>query len=174
MSPLVPASSTPTTLRWRPVVVAGLAAGAIDILYACAFWFVRTGTAPRRIVQSVAAGLMGPAAFAAGSASAALGLFLHFGIALVVAVVFAVGARRWPRLVDQPWRSGALYGLVVYAVMNGVVLPLSAAGPPAGDPLWIALTLAVHALGIGVPVALGARAALRPGAFRRHEAAGLR
>lgn len=146
---------------WAPVVVAGLVAGAIDIGYAAAFWFVRAGTPPRRIFQSVAAGLLGPAAFTGGTSSAALGLLLHFGIALVVAVVFAVAARAWPRLVRQPWRWGVLYGLAVYVVMTYVVVPLSAAGGGgAGDPLWMSLTVLVHAFGIGVPVALGARAAL--------------
>jgi uncharacterized membrane protein YagU involved in acid resistance len=150
------------TIAWRPVLVAGVVAGAIDIGYACGFWVVRAGTPPTRILQSVAAGLLGPAAFVGGLAAAALGLLLHFAIAVVVAVVFVTTARRWPALARQPWRWGLLYGLAVYVVMNHVVVPLSAAGGGgAGDPLWVSLTVLVHAVGIGVPVAFGAQRALR-------------
>jgi hypothetical protein len=47
--------------------------------------------------------------------------------------------------------------------MNYVVVPLSAAGPGSKDPTWIALSILVHALLVGVPIALFARrAALRP------------
>lgn len=143
------------------MLVAGLVAGAIDIGYACAFWYIRAGTAPQRIFQSVAAGVLGPSAFTGGASTAGLGLLLHFGIALVVAIVFALAALRVPRLARQPWRWGILYGIAVYAVMNYVVVPLSAAGGGgAGNPLWVTLTVLVHAFGIGVPVALGARVAL--------------
>jgi hypothetical protein len=45
--------------------------------------------------------------------------------------------------------------------MNLVVLPLSAAGPGSKDPLWVTLSVAVHALLIGVPIALFARRALQ-------------
>ena len=43
--------------------------------------------------------------------------------------------------------------------MNYVVVPLSAAGPGSKDPLWIGLSVAVHVLLIGVPIALFARRA---------------
>ena len=152
--------STPG-LRWPYVWLAGLVAGAIDITYACAFWGLRAGVRPGRIFQSVSAGMLGPSAFTGGSTTALLGLALHFGIALSVAVVYALAARADVRLVRQPWRWGAAYGFLVYGVMNGVVLPFSAAGPASRDRLWIGLTIAVHVFGIGVPCALGARAALR-------------
>ena len=57
-------------------------------------------------------------------------------------------------------RSSGSYGLALYCVMNFVVLPLSAAGPGSKDPLWIALGVAVHALMVGIPIALASRRAL--------------
>lgn len=45
--------------------------------------------------------------------------------------------------------------------MNYVVVPISAAGPGSRDPLWIALTIAVHVVLIGIPIALFARRAVR-------------
>jgi len=141
------------------VLAGGFVAGAIYIGYACAFWAAAADVAPQRILQSVAAGAMGSAAFEGGDRTAALGLALHFFIALSVAVVYFAAARRWRPLIDRPWLLGMAYGVVVYLVMQLVVVPLSAAAPGSRDPLWTALSVLVHAVGIGVPSALGSRAA---------------
>lgn len=149
---------------WLWVALGGVAAGAIDIAYACAFWAIRAGVAPSRIFQSVAAGLLGrEAAVAGGAPTAALGLALHFFIATVVAVVYYQAARYAPVLWHRPWLFGTLYGVGVYGVMNYIVVPLSRAGGGGGRPivLWVVLSIVVHAVGIGIPVALAARAALR-------------
>lgn len=146
---------------WLLVLTGGLVAGTLDILYACIFWAVKADVPPERIFQSVAAGLLGEVSFAGGSSTAALGLALHYFIALAIAVAYFLIARRWPLLWQRPWLSGAAYGLLVYIVMNFVVVPLSAAASGPKDPLWISLTVVVHALFIGVPCALFARLALR-------------
>ena len=139
------------------VLAGGLIAGILDIAYACAFWLTKADVPPARILQSVAAGLLGDASFRGGAATAALGLALHLVIATTMAVAYAVAARRWPALIDRPWRCGVAYGLTLYVVMNHVVVPLSAASAGSRDPLWIWLTVAVHALLIGVPIALAVR-----------------
>ena len=147
------------------VVLGGVAAGVIDIAYACIFWAIKSGVRPSRIFQSVAAGLLGrQAAVAGGASTAALGLALHFFIALSVAVVFYVAARYAEGLWRRPWTFGSLYGVAVYGVMHYIVVPLSAAGGgriAAFDLVWDGLSIVVHAFGVGVPVALAARAALR-------------
>jgi hypothetical protein len=153
---------------WMIVALGGVVAGAIDITYAWLFWFVKAGVAPRRIFQSVAAGLLGrEAAVAGGWPTAALGLLLHFFIAVTVAFVFYAAARYAPALWRRPWIWGPLYGVAVYGVMTYVVVPLSRAGGGGGRPdaLWITLSIAIHAFGIGLPVALAARAALRSSAL---------
>lgn len=147
------------------VAAGGLAAGVIDMTYACTFWAIKAGVRPTRIFQSVAAGLLGrQAAVAGGASTAALGLALHFFIALTVAVVYYTGARYAEALWRRPWMFGSLYGVGVFGVMHYVVVPLSAArggGVAPFDLLWDGLSIVVHAFGIGVPVALAARAALR-------------
>ena len=80
-------------------------------------------------------------------------------IALSISVVYYLVATRWPLLQQRPVLCGAAYGLLLYGVMNYVVVPLSAAGPGSRNPLWIALSLAVHVLLIGIPIALFARRA---------------
>ena len=46
--------------------------------------------------QSIASGLLGKAAYEGGSATAPLGLALHFFIAFVMALVYVLAARRLP------------------------------------------------------------------------------
>jgi uncharacterized membrane protein YagU involved in acid resistance len=145
------------------VLAGGLIAGTLDIAYACTFWAAKGDVPVQRILQSVAAGLLGEASFEGGWATAMLGLVLHYLIALSMAVAYYLVARRWPLLWQRPWLCGAGYGLLLYAIMNYVVVPLSAAGPGSKDPLWIALSIAVHVLFIGIPCAIFAGRAARSG-----------
>jgi hypothetical protein len=45
--------------------------------------------------------------------------------------------------------------------MHYVVVPLSAAAGGSADPLWTVLTIAVHMLLVGVPIALFAKRSFR-------------
>jgi uncharacterized membrane protein YagU involved in acid resistance len=147
---------------WPPLLAGGVLAGTLDIVYACVFWAVRADIPPTRILQSVAAGLLGEASFQGGASTAALGLFLHFIIACTMTLAYYVAARRWPVLARLPVPLGVAYGLLLYVVMNLVVVPLSAASPGSRDPTWIALTVAVHAFLVGLPIAwFASRAAAR-------------
>jgi hypothetical protein len=149
---------------WLIVLTGGLIAGTLDILYAWLFWWIRAGVPMRRILQSVAAGLLGrDGATSGGSATAALGLGLHMFIACTMAAVYYLVARRWSLLWRRPWMFGALYGLWLYIAMNYIVVPLSAAGSGGSkDPLWVTLSVAVHVAFIGIPCALASRYALAP------------
>jgi hypothetical protein len=78
-----------------------------------------------------------------------------------MSAAFFLVARRWTVLWRRPVPYGAAYGLLLYGIMNYVVVPLSAAGGGPKDPLWITLSIAVHVLLIGIPIALFSRRALR-------------
>ncbi len=114
-----------------------------------------------RILQSVAAGLVGARSFAGGRATAAVGLALHYLISTTMAVSYAIVASYSPVLVRRPILCGAGYGLVLYGTMNYIVVPLSAAGPGSRDPLWIGLSIAVHMVFVGIPIALATQRAYR-------------
>lgn len=144
------------------VLAGGLVAGTLDIVYACAFWALKRGVPAIRILQSIAAGLLGDASFKGGGRTAALGLALHFFIAVSMSIAYYLVASRWALLRQRPVLCGAAYGLLLYGVMNYVVVPLSAAGRGSKDPLWIALSIVVHMFLIGVPIALFTRLAQRP------------
>jgi hypothetical protein len=145
------------------ILVGGLVAGLIDISYAVGFSAYH-GVPPIRILQSVASGLLGSPAYQGGAPTAALGLLLHFLLMLIIAAIFYFAAIRLRFLVRHPVSWGALYGVVVYWVMNLVVLPLSAFPSEVKFvPIVVITSLIVHAFGIGVPIALASRKALAEG-----------
>ncbi|MBS0664509.1 MAG: hypothetical protein JSR48_14680 [Verrucomicrobia bacterium] len=146
-----------------PVVLGGFIAGACDITYAVVYWAFR-GASAERVFQSVASGLLGMKAFDGGILTAALGLFLHFFIALVLTFIFYLAGTRLPVLVRRPVITGTTYGFAVFWVMNLVVLPLSAFPRKVTfTPVVVITGLLVHMFLIGVPIALGTRRALTPG-----------
>ena len=139
-------------LLWGTLIV-----GTADILDAFIFFGLR-GTRPVRILQGIASGLFGREAFGGGAATAALGAALHYFIAFVIVWVFLAASRRLPDLARRPWLYGPLYGLVVYAVMNYVVIPLSLVTVRSKPLAVLANGLLIHMLGVGLTTALIARA----------------
>jgi hypothetical protein len=138
----------------------GLVVGTFDISYAITFWAIRAGVRPMRIFQSVAAGLLGrQAALAGGVQSAILGGVLHYFIAFMVVLVYWIASRWIPILIQRPVICGIVYGVGVWVVMNYAVIPLSRTTRGANIPVWIICSIIVHALLIGLPAALFARAA---------------
>jgi hypothetical protein len=112
------------------------------------------GATPLRILQSVASGLLGAAAYKGGLRTAALGLVLHFFIATTAAAVYYAASRRLEVLLRRPMISGLVYGVVVYVVMNLVVVPLSAIGRRPGLSTLTVVIVVVHMLCVGLPIAL--------------------
>jgi hypothetical protein len=151
----------------RPIkafVFGGVTVGSLDILDAFIFFGLRNRVPPSRILQSIAAGLLGRASFQGGFATAALGLILHFIIAFGIVGTYFVVARAVPALTRRPFLTGPLYGLVAYGVMNYIVIPLSDAASGGAPPVPVLLNgLLIHAFGVGLPAALFARAAFGRG-----------
>ena len=142
----------------RALLLGGLTVGVLDGLDALIFFGLR-GVSPARLFQGIASGLLGRSAFAGGMATALLGVLLHFLIAFVVVAIYHLAARRLPGLTLRPWIYGPLYGILVYLVMSFIVIPLSAMGFRSPSPGVLLNGLLIHALGVGLPAALSARAA---------------
>ena len=139
------------------VLYGGLAVAALDIVNAIVFWQVYSGTPATRILQSIAAGLLGNAAFAGGAATATLGLALHCLIALGMAFIFWLAARRWPALLRRPVATGLGYGAATWVAMNYVIVPLSRATPPPFIAAWFVDAILAHLLLVGLLLAFVAR-----------------
>jgi uncharacterized membrane protein YagU involved in acid resistance len=104
-------------------VYAGLVAGTVDIAAAS---LINT-TNPLIILLAIASGLLGKAAFHGGGGVMLLGLVLQWVMSIIIAGVFTLAAARIPALARRWVLNGALYGVVVFIVMNFVVVPLSVA-----------------------------------------------
>jgi uncharacterized membrane protein YagU involved in acid resistance len=90
---------------------------------------------------------------------AVLGAALQIAMAIVIAAIYAVGASLLPVLRRRWLAAGLAFGVVVFAVMTYVVVPLSAVG--AGMPPFTvkqAFNLAAMLL-FGAIIAWFARAA---------------
>src|SRR5690348_13892602 len=92
-------------MKTKAIVVGGLAGGAGDLLFAIA-WAGINGMAPRKLLQVIASGWFGNAAFDGGWNTAAIGVASHFGIALAVAALFSALASRIPALLERPLVAG--------------------------------------------------------------------
>ncbi|HET9231251.1 MAG TPA: hypothetical protein VFO00_08175 [Vitreimonas sp.] len=112
------------------ILLGGLAAGVLDILYAFVVYGpLSYGVTPEQVLQSVAAGWIGrDASRAGGMETALLGLGLHFLIATLMAAAYLLAATRVSVLTGQAVLCGLVYGLLLYVMMNYIVVPLSAAG----------------------------------------------
>lgn len=135
------------------VLLGGSIAGALDIIFAISF-AAYNGATPVRLLQTVASGLLGTAAFTGGVPVAVLGLVLHFVMSFLWAGSFLLLAKLVPPLARYPLVSGIVFGVFVFLAMRLIVLPLSAFPyPVAFKPLATALDLLSHTLLFGVPIA---------------------
>jgi uncharacterized membrane protein len=93
-----------------------------------------------------------------GVATALLGVFCHFVIAIGAAATHYAVSRTWKFLVDQAVISGLLFGIAVWFFMNFIVLPLSAFPHKTSYSFGVVATgLVIHMLCVGLPIALAVR-----------------
>jgi hypothetical protein len=137
----------------RAILMAGLTCGVLDGISAVA----ASGGQFTRVFQSVAAGILGRDSFKGGAESAAMGLALHFLVALGASAVYYAASRVLPFMIDRALVSGVLYGVVVQVFMNFVVIPLSAIGRRPFVPRSFLIMLAIHMIVVGPSIALTIR-----------------
>jgi hypothetical protein len=146
----------------RRVLLAALAVWLLDGMFATGLCLSVSPTCTvMRTWQGVAGGVVGrPATFDGGAATFALGLGIHFAVALAWAALYGALVARWDglaRFTTHPARAvlvGVALGAVVWCAMDFAVLPLTRNAPtPFGTPGWWRL-LAGHLVVVGPPIAL--------------------
>jgi hypothetical protein len=140
----------------QAILLATLTCGILDAA-AASTQATTLGIPVRRVWQGVASGLLGPRALEAGRSTAALGLALHLVIALIISTIYVLSARRLPFLLQYALLAGALYGIIVYLVMNYIVLPLSRRPKRPFNPKFAVTQLIIHIVIVGWSIALSAR-----------------
>jgi len=144
---------------WKPILVATLVSGTLDILLAMILT-VALGREIPNMLRTVASGPF-PAAAQWGAAGALLGFLVHFALMAIMATALMLIVRRRPQLLDKPILAGIAYGLVTYFAMNWLVVPLRFGTPLPPKTLSIATQLFAHIVLVGIPMALIARRYLR-------------
>lgn len=147
------------------ILTAWLLCGVLDISAACLLSWVQAGRTPAEVLRGVASALWGRAALDAGAGMAAIGLAMHFTVALTATLVFYGLSRRVAFLRTAPlWIVGPLYGAIVFCAMNYGTLPalswvrsLYLHTPPRwpGSMGWPQLV--IHLVCVGTPIAWGVR-----------------
>ena len=131
-----------------------LLAGLLDIAMAALI----NQVSPAIVLKAIAAGLMGKAAFAGAAPVVVLGFVLQMAMSVVIAFIYVIAAAFLPQLLQHPLRWGAAFGIAVFLVMNGIVVPLSAYPKlPRVTPYWVASNLAAMLL-FGMVIAFVASA----------------
>jgi len=148
----------------KPILYAGAVVGVLDITAACINAWVLAGVTPGHLLQSVAGGLLGRGTYNGGFATTALGLVMHFTMALTVATIFYALSRCFfslPQKLSGVVAVGLLYGAAVFVVNNFGTAPLLSwvrslylhtpilFKPPMG---WSQLV--IHLFCVGLPIAL--------------------
>ena len=140
--------------RRSPALFAWALCGTLDIVYAAVSSVLRGGTVSS-MLHAVASGPFGDGAQQWGIGGDLAGLATHFAIMGAMVATWFFVARRWTALTAWPWwLTGTLYGLLLYVIMNGVVLPLrfELAFPPR-DLVKGAVALFPHIFFVGLPLA---------------------
>ena len=138
----------------RPILIATLVAGTLDILYAFVFAGM-AGMSPGGVLTYVASGPFGDAVRDGGTGWALVGLAVHFAIMACMAAAFVLAARRLPVLVRHPVAAGLAYGFLLWLIMYWVVKPLRWPDAPLPHTAWgIGNALFSHCLLVGIPIAL--------------------
>lgn len=152
----------------RQAIVTGwLLCGVLDISAACVQAWIQVSRTPWQVLKGVASALWGRAAMDAGAGMAAIGLAMHFTVALTWTLVFYGLWRRIAFLRTAPVLVvGPLYGVIVFCAMNYGTLPLLSwlrsfylgtaprwPGSMSWPQVWI------HMAFVGLPIVWGIRRA---------------
>lgn len=149
----------------RPILIATLIAGTLDILSAFVFAGL-AGMTPVGVLRYVASGPFGEAP-TASAGWAAVGFCIHFAIMACMASAYMLVAPRLAWLIRHPIPAGLAYGLLLWLIMYWAVKPLRWPDAPLPHTLYaIANQLFSHCLLVGLPIALTAARF-----FRRERAA---
>lgn len=138
-------------LRFKIILSAWLLAGTLDIT-AAIIQTLLAGGSITRLMQYIASGVFGTAAFDGGMPYAVMGLGFHYLIAFGWSFLFLL---IYPKLTFAPRHrllTGIAYGVVVWFMMNRVVLPLSNVPQRPFDPVRSLIAAAVLMVAIGIPL----------------------
>lgn len=144
---------------YKAALTTGLIAGALDLSGAIVSAMITNGHFPSKILETIAGGAFGATARQGGWEMKTWGLLFHFFTAITFTFIYFWLYPRLKFLQQNIFLSAFFYGLFVWAVMNMVVLPLSAYHSPVikEDYIKASKEAFILILCIGLPVAIGTK-----------------
>ena len=136
------------------VIKTGLLTGTLDIAIALIQYYSKTGKDPANVLRFIAGAVFGSKAYAGGTGMAVAGLLFHFAIALVWTIIFFFLYPKIALLQKNFIVSAIIYGVFIWAVMNFIVLPLSALPALHSDLKQSLTAIAILVIAFGIPLSL--------------------
>jgi uncharacterized membrane protein YagU involved in acid resistance len=106
-------------------LLASIVAGIPDVFVAAAL----SRAAPGKVLQMIASGILGKDSYRGGSKTMIFGLVLQVAMSFVIALIYNIACSQFADIRRNPLIFGAMYGVLIFVVMNFVVVPLSRAHP---------------------------------------------
>ena len=129
-------------------------AGTLDISAAIVHYLIKTRKNPVTILNYIASGLFGKAAFTDNKWMPAIGLTLHYCIAIIFTAFFFLIYPKMKFLSVNIVVSGLVYGIFVWIIMNLIVVPLSGISRFPSSVLQSVISALILMFAIGLPVAI--------------------
>ena len=138
------------------ILLATAIAGTLDIGLA-AIQTAMAGKPVGNMLRGLASGPF-PGAESWGRGGALAGLGVHYAIMAVMAAVFLIARDRIPLVRQHVIPAALIYGVILWLVMYGLVLPLRFGMPfPSPKPKAIAFQLFAHVVLVGLTFGLVGR-----------------
>lgn len=144
-----------TDNKLKTLVRLCLVTGTLDAIAAL---LISYKVSPAVIFKFIASGLFGKAAFSGGAVMVFWGLLFHYCIASVFSILLFLLYPAFIKVIRNKFMVAVVFGLVIWAVMNLAVLPLTNIPKRTGaiKPLPLIEGILALMIAIGIPVAVTA------------------
>jgi hypothetical protein len=127
----------------------------LDGLAAIIWAYLKSGVTADVVFKYIASGFFGREAFAGGTPMVLWGILFHYLIATTWSLLMFIFYPKLIQLIKNKFVVGALYGIIVWLVMNLLVVPNSNVPPGKGfDPMQVAINILILISAVGIPISL--------------------
>ncbi|MGC4128850.1 MAG: hypothetical protein QM564_04665 [Bergeyella sp.] len=137
---------------WKNIFKTTLIAGALDILAAFVQAYISKGLMPKVILQFIASGIFGEAAYSGDFGYILFGLLVHFFIAFAITSVFFFIYPKISFFQKNILFNALLIAVSAWFITQRIVIPMSRIGTSDFDWGKAILAIAILFFCIGIPV----------------------
>jgi hypothetical protein len=138
-------------ISWTALLV-----GILDLAAAIGKFYIENGSSPLPVFKYIASGIFGKEGLTGGILMMTWGVVFHFMITFnFTFILFLIYPWVIKRL-KKKFRTGIVYGLFIWIIMNQVVIPASSTPAIPFDFIQTIIAALILICTIGIPVALRA------------------